>query len=357
MSETQNVSPSSSIQEVLAGVEVMLSGVRDIPDHLSQGAALASGITDRFTSKVKRVTLCGLGGSAFPGDLLQVAIADLEIPFAVSRHYEVLAAQLSAEDLVIASSFSGNTEESISALDDALARGAQVMVICAGGQMASAARARDLPLVQLIKPTPTFQPRAATGLFLGVLSALLEDLGFFPGARARLKEVGEALKTLMEVEAEAEEIAEALDGQIPVFYAPPPYAGSLARVVKIKINENAKIPAFWNEVPEFNHNEMVGYTRGHAPLTAVFFIDPNALPRMQTRMRRSLETLTANGVRAISVPIRSAKDPLTALLATLHLFDVVSCKLAIRAGIDPNPVAMVEEFKASLGAFIDKGQP
>ncbi len=337
--------------QIRAGIEIMLSGVRGIPEHLPQGAELASGIAEQFQYPVKRITLCALGGSAFPGDLLKVITDPLSVPLKVSRSYEVAHAKLDQNDLVIACSFSGNTEESLSSLDDALQRGAQILIICAGGRLEALAAQHKLPFIKLTKPSPTFQPRAASGFFIGALSAILEDLGYFPGARERLKAVGQELKTLMNVEEEAQQIATVLDGSIPVFYAPPPYAESLARVVKIKINENAKSPAFWNEIPEFNHNEMVGYTRLHDSLTAVFFEDPLASPRMQTRVNQSAQTLSDYGVKTLKVAIRPAQDRLTSLLATLYLFDVVSCEMALKAGVDPNPVAMVEDFKAALGSF------
>lgn len=131
----------------------------------------------------------------------------------------------------------------------------------------------------------------------------------------------------------------------------------MARVVKIKINENAKSPAFWNEVPELNHNEMVGYTRLHAPLVAVFLTTTQTTPRQQTRVARTVETLRKHGVDTLEVPMRPARDPLAAALATLYLFDLVSCELATLAGVDPNPVAMVEDFKASLGPFVTTREP
>lgn len=342
---------NSNLNSIAQGIEIMLSGVRGIPDHLSQGAELAEGIAEQLQGSIKRITLCALGGSAFPGDLLRVITDPMNVPLTVSRSYEVQHGSLSTEDLVIACSFSGNTEESLSSLDDALSRGAQVVIICAGGKLEQLAQERGLPLIKLSKPTPTFQPRAGSGFFIGALSALLEDLGFFEGARARLTAVGEELKGLMNVQEEASEIAKALEGTIPVFYAPPPFAESLGRVVKIKINENAKSPAFWNEVPEFNHNEMVGYTRLHESLTAVFFTDPLATPRMKTRIIQSAQTLNDYGVKTLIVPIKEASDRLTSLLATLYLFDVVSCEIALKAGVDPNPVAMVEDFKAALGPF------
>ena len=337
--------------DILAGVEVMLSGVRGIPDHFKQGASLADGVADQLKHNVKRITLCGLGGSAFPGELLKVATDPLNIPFSVSRDYEVQGAHFTQEDLVIASSFSGNTEESLSALEHAREVGAQIIVVCAGGKMAAYAQEHQLPLIQLTKPTPTFQPRAATGFFVGALSALLEDLGFFPDARTRMIAVGEELRGMMDIKAQAQDIAKALKGKIPVFYAAPPFATSLARVVKIKINENAKNPAFWNEVPEFNHNEMVGYTQNHEALIAVFLTYDHNLPRNKTRIQRSIERLDAHGVSTLSVPIPLAEDRLSSLFATLYLFDVASCELAISLGIDPNPVEMVEDFKASLGEF------
>ena len=154
----------------------------------------------------------------------------------------------------------------------------------------------------------------------------------------------------MDVTTEAHQLAQKLHGRIPVFYAPPPYAESLARVAKIKVNENAKCPAFWNEIPEFNHNEMVGYTRLHHPLTTVFFEDPRASSRMQQRIAQSVNTLRGYGVDTLTIPIRKSKDRITSLLATLYLLDVVSCEMALQAGVDPNPVTMIEEFKKALGS-------
>ena len=351
-------------EQIREGVEIMLSGVRGVPDHIGEGFRLAEGVGARARRGEegwvpRRVTLCALGGSAFPGDLLWVALRDHGVHFAVCRDYEP-PADLGADDLVVVSSFSGNTEEALAALDLSCASPARVVVVCAGGALKARALERGLPLILLTKPSPTFQPRAATGFFLGALAALLEDVGVFPGGRERLAGVAEEARALTAdpaLPAEAEEVARALSGRIPVLYAPPPFASSVARVAKIKINENAKCPAFWNEVPELNHNEMVGYTRLHAPLIAVFLTTAQTPPRQQTRVARSLETLRKHGVATLAVPMRAARDPLAAALATLYLFDLVSCELAIMAGVDPNPVAMVEDFKASLGAFVAVGEP
>ena len=334
---------------IKAGVEIMLSAVRGIPDHLVRGGQLVVGVHSKITQPIARVTLCALGGSAFPGEFIKWMTDAHDVPFSISRSYRVERGKVSARDLIIASSFSGNTEETLSSLEDALERGAQVVTVCAGGQLERWSIERDLPMVKLHKPTEQFQPRAASGYFLGVISGLLEDLGLIKCARTRLAQVAAELKGLMDVTEEARTIASALHERIPVFYASPPYAESLARVAKIKVNENAKCPAFWNEIPEFNHNEMVGYTRLHHPLTAVFFDDPLASPRMRQRVTQSVGTLKEYGVDTLVIPIRSAQDPLTSLLATLYLLDEVSCELAVQSGVDPNPVTMIEEFKAALG--------
>ena len=328
----------------------MLSAVRGIPDHLVIGGQLAEGVGGQCRDSIERVTLCALGGSAFPGDLIKLMIASADLDFKVSRSYQVERSQLSSRDLVIVSSYSGNTEETLSSLEDAVKRGAQVIAICAGGELERRSKTYNLPLIKLNKPTEHFQPRAASGYFMGAIAGLLEDLGLVSGARRRLVDVAEELRTLMNVSEEAQEIANALHDRIPVFYATPPYAKSLAQVAKIKVNENAKCPAFWNEVPEFNHNEMVGYTRLSQPFTAVFFVDPHASARMEQRVTQSAETLRRYGVETLFIPIREAQDQLTSLLATLYLLDEVTCILAVRAGVDPNPVKMIEEFKTALGA-------
>lgn len=323
----------------------MLDSVRGLHAQFAVGFDFAGDVGREFEG-IERVVVCGMGGSAFPGDLLGVYTSPLGVDLRVSRDYSVRDA-LGPGVLVVASSFSGNTEESLAALDDALARGATVVAMSAGGKLQARALERGVPYIHIEKPTPTFQPRAATGYFVAALLGLLENVGLVSDARDGLLAVGRRLATL-DVEAEARRVTRALEGRIPVVLATHPFADTAARVIKIKFNENAKVPAFFNAVPEFNHNEMVGYTQLPGPFTVVMLRDPDVPARMAHRLDVTAATLRENGVPVVEVPLVDGPD-VEKLFCALYLFDFVSCYLAAAAGIDPNPVAMVEDFKAALG--------
>lgn len=352
-------SPKTTEQSLREGVEVMLAGVRSIPDQIIESLSLGAETAEMLLAPVlypfppRHIALCGLGGSAFPGELLELATQAFNVRCPVSRDYTAPSNALPLTQLNIACSFSGNTEETLSAFLDALETGQPTIAVCTGGALETLAVQFDAPCVKLTKPTPTFQPRAATGMFIGVIGGLLDDLGLAPGLKEHLRESAEELRVLMSdptLKQRAKEIAGRLSGKIPVFYAPQPF-GPVAQVCKIKINENAKSPAFWNALPEFNHNEMVGYTRMSEPFVVVMLSDEQGYPRAQTRTQQSIKTLSDYGVDTLEVPIPAGQSDLARALSALYLFDLVSCELAIEAGVDPNPVEMIENFKAALGPF------
>ncbi len=323
----------------------MLDSVRALPGQFEAGFGFVGEVGCALRG-IERVVVCGMGGSAFPGDLLNAYVAPLGVDLRVSRDY-VVRDPLGPGVLVVASSFSGNTEESLAAMEDALERGAQVVAISAGGALEARAKERSIPYIHIEKPTPTFQPRAAMGYFVSALLGLLENVGLVGDVREGLLAVGRRLSTL-DVEGQARALCDALVDRIPVILSTHPFVDTAARVIKIKLNENAKVPAFFYGVPEFNHNEMVGYTRLTGPFTVVVLRDPDVAPRMARRLDVTASTLRENGVPVVEVPLVDGTD-VEKLFCVMYLFDFVSCYLAEAAGIDPNPVAMVEDFKAALG--------
>lgn len=330
----------------------MLAAVRTLPQQLIDGARFVGDVGRDF-KLVRRVIVCGMGGSAFPADLLRIFTDPLGIDLTTSRDYVVRDHRIDSSCLVVVSSFSGNTEETVAALADAQARGAQVAVMSAGGKLQALATAQQLPYVKIDKPTPEFQPRAASGYFISALAALLENVGLLPDGRAAMRAISEELAARTQAhEADWTEsalaLAQRLQGRIPVFYATAPY-GVVAQVVKIKINENSKTPAFFYEIPEFNHNEMVGFTRTPGPFTAVILEDAQAAPRQQHRVKTTAATLEDNGLPVERIAMPTGPNALAKALEMLFFFDLTSCALAALDGIDPNPVAMVEDFKKRLG--------
>jgi len=325
----------------------MLDDCRALSEQFERGRAFA-GDTGKALVGIRSVVVCGMGGSAFPGDFLKMYAEPKGVAVEVSRDYVVRARILGPEQLVIVSSFSGNTEETIASLEDAVSRGANVVTVSAGGALAAIAAERDLPHVRIEKPHPTFQPRVAMGYFFGAFAGILENAGLLSGVDADLAGVAARLRGQTELESQAKRLAGELHGRIPVIYATAPFDTTAARVIKIKLNENAKTAAFFYGLPELNHNEMVGYTRLCGPFTAVLLRDPDQSPRMKRREDVTVETLRENGVPVVEIPLLDG-NAIEKLFAVLSLFDFVSCFLAMADGIDPNPGAMVEDFKQRQG--------
>ena len=331
----------------------MITAVRGLPDHFDAGWRAAADVAQDWRGDIDRIVVAGLGGSAFPADLAALAV---QCPITVSRDYRIHA-RLDSRVLVIASSFSGNTEETLAAFRDAGKRGARRLALTGGGRLAEDAVAERVSVVRLSKPFPAFQPRAATAMFVGALARVCQNLGLASGVEPRLERVAARIRAesgddlrQSRIWRHAAEIADALHGRIPVVLATAPFGRSVARIIKIKLNENAKIAAFWNTIPEFNHNELVGFTERHGPFSVVMLRDPDADARMRSRVDQTERTLVQHGVPVIGVDLTGA-EPLSKAFAALYLFDFVSCRLALAAGIDPNPVALIESFKASLGPY------
>lgn len=326
----------------------MMAAALGLPDHLGIGAAAAQGV-GRFARGVHEVLVCGMGGSALPGDFLELFAAQRHVRVTVSRDYAPSDAHLGPHVLAICSSYSGETEETLAAFDCVHAAGCRVVTVSAGGQLATRSAERGVAHVRLERPSPTFQPRAATGYFYGAFVTLLEDAGLLDGASAALSALAAGLRSLPVLDAEAQDLARALAGRVPLIYATAPFVQTAARVAKIKLNENAKIPAFFNALPELNHNELVGFTQPIGPFSAVLLRDPDLTPHMVRRFEATVETLRDVGVPAHVVPMVDGTADLK-LFAALRFFDAVSIYLAINAGLDPTPVTLIEAFKRRLAA-------
>lgn len=357
------------------GALTMLHAIESLPTQLRTGLQQAAEIGAFARGQAQHVVVCGMGGSAFPSDLLQLLIAQLGAPSAPPLSLQVLrdyqpsplhAHHIDAQCLFIAASFSGNTEETLAGAQRALDAGAQLLILSTGGKLVRFAEQHGLPVVLLTPPLPNFQPRAATGLFLGALAGILQAAGLLPGAAQALLSLADSLPGLLlreglrtepltehDIEARiapVRTLSQQFKDRIPVFYAAGLEAEAVARIAKIKINENAKMPAFWAALPEFNHNELVGYTRLTGPFCAVFVEDPSASLALRRRMEVSQRVLREHGVPTIAWPLPAGTTRLGAALLWLYRVDLLSVALALDAGIDPNPVELVEHFKALLEA-------
>jgi glucose/mannose-6-phosphate isomerase len=326
----------------------MKAVIEGVPEQIR--AALAQPLPPIPTGRFTGAIIVGMGGSALPADVVVSAFGERLLgPLAIVRHYNLPA--VDDRTLVIASSFSGSTEETLSAIEGLRRHSTNVVVVTAGGQLQTLADQRDFALIRIpVEREPRgFQPRSAVGYFITYFARVLAAAGLMPDADAELEAVVSFLGGI-QVRPQAEEIAIWLKDRIPVVYTDERHLLSIARITKIKFNENAKRPAFFNALPEANHNEMIGYVKPLAQVGALYLHDESSHPRIRQRFQVMAETFRRD--RLDHVDFREWAMPGSTLLertfAALVFAEWCSYTLALLDGFDPTPVDLVERFKTAL---------
>lgn len=303
---------------------------------------------------VAKVIVAGMGGSALAALVAKVWLdGKLSVPFEVVREYD-LPAYVDASTLVIASSYSGNTEETLESLRQAKEKSALVGVLAAGGKLVE--RAEEDKLSRVVIPDG-LQPRMAMLLNLKALVALLASFKVIStdvedelaGCSDWLRsETENWLPDVSTDKNQAKQLALLAVGKTPVIYGGH-LTGPVAYKWKISWNENAKNVAFWNVYPEMNHNEFIGWASHPVdkPFTVFDLKSSFEHPRILKRFEVSDRLLS--GRRPKAVPVEMAGDTvLKQLLWGCILADFVSIYVAILNGVNPTPVDLVEDLKAEL---------
>lgn len=302
--------------------------------------------------EVANIVWAGMGGSALPMVVVN-AWPKLRIPFEVVRNYDI-PPYVNEKTLFVASSYSGNTEETLEALSKAEAAGAQIAVVAAGGKLAAIAQEKGYPLFSI---PAGIQPRMATFYFVAAFLKLVEPLDVTVADVNELAAVGEWLKGEIATfgadtptaENYAKQLAELLAGKTTITYAGP-LLFPAANKWKICMNENAKNTAWTNQYPEFNHNEFIGWSSHpvEKPFAVVEIRSNLEHPRVQKRFEVSERLLS--GMRPAPIVVEPKGDTLLQQLAyTFALADFVSIYVAILNGVNPTPVELVEKLKVELG--------
>lgn len=302
---------------------------------------------------VDNIVYAAMGGSALAA-LLSLSWPGHDKPFEIWRNYDA-PAYVSPRTYFIAASYSGNTEETISALAAAEAKGAKIAVIAGGGKLADIAREKGYPLVILPKAE---QPRYAVFYNLKALITLLEqaDLLSDKGVSEALKKTAAFLQEAVQAwiptvpiaDNQAKQIAQEVVGKSAVIYGGPKLAPA-AYKWKISFNENAKHVAWYNQYPEFNHNEFMGWTKQppQKPYTVIDLRSNLEHPRIQKRFEVSERLLS--GMRPEPIVVEAHGETLLEqLLWTVVLGDFVTLYTALLNGLNPAPVDLIEKFKKSL---------
>lgn len=299
----------------------------------------------------RQVVVAGMGGSALPVDVVADLFQDeLRVPLRIHRDYG-LPPNCGDDTLLICSSFSGNTEETLSAAEAVPSRAPNTVVITAGGRLRELAEERSLALLRIPaeREPKGFQPRCATGYFVGFLARALHHAGLIDDSAERLLSAARFVSGA-ELRGQAEELSLALQGRVPVLYTSQRHLNSVARIGKIKFNEHAKRPAFFNALPEANHNEMIGFTTAQAPFTVVYLHDPDSHPRVGKRFEVMKQVFDERGLSSIRCLRWEMPGDTNAerVLAALAFLDWCAFNSALLDGLDPTPVALVESFKKAI---------
>ena len=331
-------------------VQGMLRELANFPEQCRRALELGAKWTPSLPRPgFIRILVLGMGGSGIVGDLLRVL---LSVPVHVHRGYAPPAFLLDEKTLVIAISYSGNTEETLAGVEAALRQGLRPLCITSGGALGELAARHGLPLLEIPKG---LQPRAALGYLLLPLLRLFARWGPFP--EAEFEGLVEALSRVAqncapevpEAENEAKRLARWLHGKLPLIYGSEGALEVAAFRWKTQINENAKQHAFWNAIPELCHNEIVGYTLDHpCPLGVVLLSGTGEGERNRLRREILAELLQERAVPFIVVSPPASGGRLRELLGLIYLGDWVSVYLALLNGVDPTPVAAIEEFKRRM---------
>jgi len=328
-----------------------------LPEQLEAGytraVAVLSGKRLVAAGRPDGVAVCGMGGSAIGADVVGACLGTAPVPYQVVRGYE-LPAWVSERTLVIAVSYSGNTEETLGCVERALPRGCRPVCVASGGRLAELAARHGLPLVA---PPPGLQPRASIGYLATPIGAALEAAGLAPGFDEQVAEAIDVTAGLRaglapevdDPDNEAKVIARRLLDRVPVVYGAGVTAPA-ARRWKGQLNENAKTPAFFNELPELDHNELAGWATNPgvtARVVLVLLDDPAGDERLRRRMDLTAAIVQPSVAGVVRVAARGGL-PLARVLSSAYVGDFASLYLALLYGVDPAPVTAIEDLKARL---------
>lgn len=321
--------------------------------HYREAAQIAEKIVYNH-SKPDNVIVAGMGGSAIGGDLLKDwAKNQLSMPIEVNREYH-LPAYANNKTLTVIMSYSGDTEESLSAFFDALKRNCMVFCISSGGALLEIAEKHKVPYIKVPSGMP---PRAALPYLLVPLLVLMEKAGLVRGVKDELNEATALIEQVSRdnspqkatVDNPAKTLAQNICDTVPVVYGFGVYRG-VAQRFKQQFNENSKLAAKWEVFPELNHNEIVGWEgRGElGKYFSVIFIREKDEPlEIRSRIEATIDIMQKAGLVTFDLEALG-KSPLARMLSSVVVGDFVSVYLAVLRGVDPTPVKSISKLKDTL---------
>jgi glucose/mannose-6-phosphate isomerase len=329
--------------------------ILDTPSQFEVGMSLAKNI--KVEGNFNSVTVSGMGGSALPANLLRTYCNSLfkthpdykDFEIYINRYYSLPPEAESKNALNFVSSYSGNTEETLSSMEELRKLNLPFIGVSSGGELERLCKEYNAPHIKLPIPYPNYQPRMGTGYFFGAMFQLLVNHGLVPDLTGNIIADAKKLNDEMQIhEEKGQALAKRLFGKTPVIYASPKYK-SVAMIWKIKLNENAKTPAFWNFFPELNHNELVGYTNPQGKFFIIMLKDDTDNPKNIKRYDATETLLKEIGIESEVINMEG-ENVFLKMFSSINLADWASYYLALEYGQDPTPVDLVEKLKKILAA-------
>ena len=337
----------------------MIERIREFPDQVRDAWANVSGWTvdPSVVAGAHEILVLGMGGSAIGADLVAGAISsDTPLPITVHRGYG-LPAWVDGDTLVIASSYSGGTEETLSGWRAAAERGARRLAVTTGGTLAAEAEAEGLPLLTFRYDS---QPRAALGHSFTLMLGVMWKLGLIDDPTPRVKAAADLLDEAQQAWGIAEpveanwpkQIAQWWNGALPVVFGAE-HLAAMARRWTTQINENSKAWALWAEMPELNHNLVVGLERASTvrrDARVISLLSTSYHARNRARFDITHSLLDEANVAATTIEPRG-EERIGEILWTNLLGDYASYYLAMLYAVDPTPVEPIRQLKEALAGL------
>jgi len=332
----------------------MLSDLVNTPDYCRDAIKRAKQVSVPENVNPKNIVVVGMGGSAIGGEILQDWLRDtLPIPIEVCRDY-TLPAYVNKDTLVIVNSYSGNTEETLTAFLTAIHRKCTVIAVTSGDQLESFCKKLQIP--HMITPKG-LQPRVAIPYMFFPLPVLMKKMGIISNIETELEQAIQVLEKITKANApdvptknnRAKQLAKELMETIPVVYGFRQYS-SIAHRLKTQFNENSKIPSRCEVFPELNHNETMGYEAPESltkKMSIILIRDPQEPPEIRNRIETTTNLVFDRANKVLEITAEG-KGKLAKMFSILCLGDFSSVYLAILQNKDPTPVNIIVRVKSEL---------
>lgn len=319
------------------------------PANITEAIAIANKSTfKKPENEIHNIVICGMGGSGIGGKLVGKWIEnEINVPILYAHDY-TLPAFVSKNSLVIGSSYSGNTEETISTIKEAIIKGAHIIGVCSGGEMQEICQNNGFDCVVVPGGNP---PRTALAFSLVQLLNIFSKLGMISSKRLDEMETARQLivKNEIEIKVKAREIASFLIGNVGVLYGTTMYEPVLVRA-RQQFNENSKLLCWHHTLPEMNHNELVGWGGGDDRFASIFFESEDIHPRNARRLEITKARIATMSSKNMVVSSKG-NNLIERSIYYINLVDWASLYLSELKGVDPNDIEIIDYLKSELAKF------